>query len=77
MSTRTDDDDVDGDNGDGNDDGGVVDDDNCPTSPRQHGSSCRPPRNFVSAPCDEIDAAEDDDDDIDDEMGDKEDDPLM
>ena len=49
-----------------------MDDDNCPTSPRQHGSSCRPPRNFVSAPCDEIDAAEDDDDDIDDDMGDEE-----
>ena len=46
-----------------------MDEDNCPTFPRQHGSSCRPPRNFVSAPCDEIDAAEDDDDDIDDEMG--------
>ena len=56
-----------GKNGDDNDDGSVVDVDNCPTSPRQHGFSCRPPRNFVSAPCDEVDAAEDGDD-IDDEV---------
>ena len=45
-----------------------MDDDNCATSPRQHGSSCRPPRNFVSAPCDEGETDEDGDDEIDDEV---------